>query len=132
MIKFYHKKLVLKQTVKISKDVTVKGYIDFMSCDDKQCMAFSHDFSFDLTAIANTYNGNFTTDYSKIKYPVTWEISSEKIRDVGIGPSSGTSCEYNFQPSSIAATKMRMYSFGTPLAVTDVSHLTGFRSWAWV
>ncbi len=104
VIKFYHKKLVLKQTVKISKDVTGKGYIDFMSCDDKQCMAFSHDFSFDLTAIANTYNGNFTTDYSKIKYPVTWEISSEKINDT----------EYWLKFNATVAPTWKLYSQDSP------------------
>ena len=104
VIKFYHKKLVLKQTVKISKDVTVKGYIDFMSCDDKQCMAFSHDFSFDLTAIANNHNGNFIENYSNIKDPVTWKISTEKIND----------SEYWLKFNATVAPTWKLYSQDSP------------------
>lgn len=104
VIKFYHKKLVLKQTVKVSKNVTVKGSIDFMSCDDKQCMAFSHDFNFDLTASTNLYNGNLTTDYSKIKDPVTWIISTEKINDT----------EYWLKFNATIAPTWKLYSQDSP------------------
>ncbi len=80
LIKYYHKRLTLRQKVRISSNVTLKGYIDYMSCDDKQCIALSKDFSFDLEGVANS-NNYLGIDYSKVKEPVKWEITTEKISD---------------------------------------------------
>lgn len=81
VIKFYHKRLTLRQKVKITSSVTIKGYIDYMTCSTS-CIPLSEEFSFNLEAITNPNNNNYLgIDYSKVKEPVKWEISTEKISD---------------------------------------------------
>ncbi len=78
-IKFYHKKLTLRQKVKISSTVKLTGYLEYMACDNTQCTPpISYDFNFDLQGASNNL---VTTDYSTIKDPVTWNISAEKINE---------------------------------------------------
>lgn len=81
LIKFYHKRLTLRQKVKISGNATLSGYIDYMSCDDKQCIALSQDFTFDLQGVSGNLVTDPNADYSKVKDPVQWNITSEKIND---------------------------------------------------
>jgi len=48
VVKYYHKRLTLRQKIKISGNVTISGYIDYMTCDDAQCIAQTKDFSIQL------------------------------------------------------------------------------------
>lgn len=80
LIKFYHKRVILRQKVKITNNTKLEGYIEYMTCDVKQCIRFEEEFSFDLTATTgiNLIPG---TDFSTIKNPVVWTASTEKISD---------------------------------------------------
>lgn len=79
-IAFYHKRITLRQKVKITKDVKLNGYVEYMSCDDSKCTPpLNYEFSFDLKAEKSSNAIDENTDYSKIKNPVTWNISAEKI-----------------------------------------------------
>ncbi|MBC8046885.1 MAG: hypothetical protein H7Y00_08825 [Fimbriimonadaceae bacterium] len=53
-VKFYNKTFTLRRTVKIKKDITLVGYIECMTCDDRQCTAEYYDFKFDLIANKST------------------------------------------------------------------------------
>jgi len=104
LIKFYHKRLTLRQKVKISGNTTISGYVDYMSCDDKQCIALSKDFTFTLEGVS----GNLVTDpnanYGQIKNPVTWTIGSEKINDT----------EYWITYSATIAPTWKLYAQSSP------------------
>ncbi len=80
-ITYYNKKLTLRQKVKITANATLKGYIDYMTCNDAQCIPMGFDFSFDLKATTGNYPIDLNTNYALIKDPVTWVISTEKISD---------------------------------------------------
>lgn len=80
IIKFYHKRLTLRQAVKISGNAKITGYIDYMSCNDQTCTALSYDFSFDLEGQSGFVQVP-GSDYANVKYPVTWKIGSEKLND---------------------------------------------------
>ncbi len=81
VIKFYKKRLTLRQAVKITGTTTITGYIDYMTCDDMQCINPTKDFSITLQG----QSGNLVTDpnanYGNVKNPVTWNIGSEKINE---------------------------------------------------
>lgn len=81
VIKFYKKRLTLRQKLKITKDVTITGYLDYMTCSNV-CINPTYDFSFTLTAEKTSgENIDPSIDYSKEKNPVKWNISTEKISD---------------------------------------------------
>ncbi len=105
LIKFYHKRVTLRQKVKISGNTKISGYIDYMSCDDAQCISLSKDFTFELEGVS----GNLVTDpnanYSQIKYPVTWTIGSEKINDN----------EYWITYAAKVAPTWKLYSQASPV-----------------
>lgn len=80
----YKKKLTLRKVVTITKDVTLKGYVEFMACDNAQCLPPEGvDFSFKLKAdTENSGSANIITDGKNgLLEPVKWTISSEKIAD---------------------------------------------------
>ncbi len=105
LIKFYHKKIILKQKVKITKNVTLKGYVEYMTCNDRQCTPPTNfDFSFDLAASTNLYTGEGSADYSKIKKPVTWIVTPEKISDT----------EYLLNFKANIAPTWKLYSQNSP------------------
>jgi thiol:disulfide interchange protein DsbD len=82
IIKSYKKRLTLRQKISITQDVKVSGYIDYMSCDVSKCIPLAHEFTFELTAEKTSgQNIDTTIDYSKLKNPVTWKISTEKISE---------------------------------------------------
>ncbi len=80
VIKWYKKKLTLRQQVKISKDAVIKGYVTFMTCDDKQCLPPEDvEFFFDLKVEgSSSASDNQSTGLLE---PVKWNITSEKIND---------------------------------------------------
>jgi thiol:disulfide interchange protein DsbD len=50
-LKYFENQMVCTQVVKITKDVQLKGTIEFMVCDDKSCLPPTDvDFSLDLKA----------------------------------------------------------------------------------
>ena len=102
VIKFYHKRVTLRQKVKISGNATIKGYIDYMSCDDRQCSAFSKDFSFTLEGTIGATNTGI--DYSKVADPVQWAISTEKISET----------EYWIKYNAIITPTWKLYSQNSP------------------
>ncbi|MEZ5015312.1 MAG: cytochrome c biogenesis protein CcdA [Chitinophagales bacterium] len=81
IIPYFHKKVTYRQTVKITQDVKLSGYIDFQTCDDRQCIAQTYDFSFDLKASTGAVEGDGSVDYSKVKNPVTWTFSTKKLNE---------------------------------------------------
>ncbi len=80
-IGYYLKRVTLRQKVKITKDVSVKGYIDYMTCDDTKCIPLAFDFSFDLTAAKGVNLIDTETDFGLLKEPVKWTLTTEKITD---------------------------------------------------
>lgn len=104
LIKFYHKRLTLRQKVKISGNSTITGYIDYMTCDDKQCIAMSQDFSFELQGVSGNLVTDPNADYSKVKDPVKWSIGSEKINDT----------EYWITFSASISPTWKLYSQASP------------------
>jgi thiol:disulfide interchange protein len=102
VIKFYHKRLTLRQKVKISGNTTIKGYVDYMSCDDRQCSAFSKDFSFTLEGTSGATNTGI--DYSQVADPVQWAISTEKISDT----------EYWIKYNALITPTWKLYSQNSP------------------
>ena len=81
LVKYYHKRLTLRQKIKISGTTTITGYIDYMTCDDAQCISQTKDFSIQLEGQSGNLVTDPNADYSKVKMPVTWNIGSEKIND---------------------------------------------------
>lgn len=79
LIKFYHKRVTLRQKVKISGNTTINGYIDYMTCNESQCIPFNKDFTFTLEGTTGATNTDI--DYSKEQNPVKWNITTEKISD---------------------------------------------------
>lgn len=81
-LKFFANSAVFKQKVKVlvNHPVTVKGSLDFMSCDDTKCLPPADvDFSFDLTpAGAETASGK---PEQKILQPVKWDITTKNTGD---------------------------------------------------
>lgn len=78
-LKFFHKRVTLRQVVTITKDVTLKGFVEFMTCDDRQCLApEAVDFEFKLVA-DEAGSDTETTGHDGILTPVKWQVYSEKI-----------------------------------------------------
>lgn len=104
-IKYYNKRVTLRQVVRIKNDVKLDGFIDYMTCDEKQCIPGNYDFSISLTAEKTTgENVDPTIDYSKIKNQITWKISTEKI----------TEKEYWLKFHADIAPTWKLYSQNSP------------------
>ena len=81
-LSYYKKRLTLRKVVTVTKDVTLKGYVEFMTCDDKQCLPpDAIDFTFNLKADAAETLDNKITTANGLLTPVKWKVSSEKISD---------------------------------------------------
>jgi len=106
VIGYYYKRLTLRQKVKITKDVNLKGYVEYMACDDRQCTPpISYDFNFDLKASSGNYiNLDPATDYALLSEPVTWNVSTEKI----------TETEYWLKFKASVAPTWKLYSQFSP------------------
>ncbi|MBC8048395.1 MAG: hypothetical protein H7Y00_16465, partial [Fimbriimonadaceae bacterium] len=104
-IKYYNKRITLRQTVRIKKDVKLEGFVEYMTCDERQCIPGTYDFSFDLVA-EKTSGHNIVPgfDYSKIKNQITWNISTEKISDK----------EYWLKFNADIAPTWKLYSQNSP------------------
>jgi len=77
-LKFYAHEAVFKQKVKIlsPKATTVKGSLDFMSCDEEKCIPPTDlDFSFDLKPNGNSPSA---APHNQILEPVKWDFKAEK------------------------------------------------------
>lgn len=80
-LSYYYKRLTLRKVVTITKDVTLQGYVEFMTCDDRQCLPpDAVDFTFELKADEGG-SANNTIPSNGILTPVKWNISTEKISD---------------------------------------------------
>lgn len=105
-IKFYHKKVTLRQKVKITKDVKLEGYLEYMTCDDVKCLPPGNfNFSFDLKADKSSGYIDMGTDYSKVRNPVTWNITTEKISDT----------EYWLKLNATITPTWKLYSQNSPV-----------------
>ncbi len=84
LLKYFKKRFTLRQVVKVSKNTTVSGYVEFMSCDDKQCLPpDAVEFSFDLKA-AEGVGGTVVVPGGQtggILEPVKWTFSTEPAGD---------------------------------------------------
>ncbi|MBK7108444.1 MAG: thioredoxin family protein [Bacteroidetes bacterium] len=81
-LSYYKKRLTLRKVVTVTKDVVLKGYVEFMTCDDKQCLPpDAIDFTFNLKADAGETLDNKITTTNGLLTPVKWKVSSEKISD---------------------------------------------------
>lgn len=79
-IKFYHKRLTLRQNVRITKDATIKGTLTFMTCNDSQCLP-PDDVAFSIPLKADNQQYISSPGNGNALNPVHWDISSEKISD---------------------------------------------------
>ncbi len=80
-LKFYATKAVFQQKVKLLAPgtVKVKGVLDYMCCDDKQCLPPQDvDFSFDLKSDVTQAPAK---KESKILEPVKWTFEAKKVTD---------------------------------------------------
>ena len=81
-LKYFAAEAVFKQKVKVlvKKPVTVKGFLNFMCCDDTRCLPPTDvDFSFDLVPTgAETAS---TPPGQKILQPVKWDITAKNKGD---------------------------------------------------
>lgn len=81
-LKYYATEAVFKQKVKVSGNqaATVKGFLEYMCCDDTKCLPPTEvDFDFKLVPTgAPTVTGMSTPG---ILEPVKWSFSSEKVSD---------------------------------------------------
>ncbi len=77
-LKYFANSAVFKQKVKVWVDqpITVKGSLDFMSCDDTKCLPPADvDFSFDLVP-SGVENASGKPE-QKILQPVKWDITTK-------------------------------------------------------
>ncbi|MCK9450553.1 MAG: thioredoxin family protein [Bacteroidales bacterium] len=87
VLRFFSGQAVFKQEVKLlsSENSTVKGVLEFMSCDDMRCLPPSEiDFSFNLKGSASgvpvSTNVGAATE-SKVLEPVNWSYDVNKLDD---------------------------------------------------
>ena len=85
VLKFFADEAIFKQKVRVvdQQEVTVKGSLDYMCCDDTKCLPPTDvDFTFKLkptgSTTATTSNG---APVQGILEPVKWNFSTEKISD---------------------------------------------------
>lgn len=85
LLKYFQKRVTLRQVVTIDRDVTLSGYVEFMTCDDKQCLPpDAIDFSFNLKADGDgekTTDGLIPTGGDGLLEPVKWTITTEDLGD---------------------------------------------------
>jgi thiol:disulfide interchange protein len=83
LLKFFKKRVTFRQVVTITQDATLSGYLEFMTCDDRQCLApEAVDFSFELIADeAGSGSTNLIPGNTTLLEPVKWKVYSEKIND---------------------------------------------------
>ncbi|HEY9115009.1 MAG TPA: protein-disulfide reductase DsbD domain-containing protein [Bacteroidales bacterium] len=87
VLKYYANEAIFKQKVKLKgSSATVKGYLDFMCCDDTKCLPPQDvDFSFNLKAdtppVTVAPETNSAPPTQAILEPVKWEIRQEKQPD---------------------------------------------------
>jgi len=85
MLKYFQKRMTLRQVVTIDKDVTLSGYLEFMSCDDMQCLPpEAVDFTFELKADGESEEANNVAipgGATGILEPVKWKVTSESLED---------------------------------------------------
>ena len=85
VLRFFSGQAIFKQEVKLlsSEDITIKGVLEFMSCDDMRCLPPSEiDFSFSLkgTAGATAFNANAgAAPESQVLEPVSWSYAVNKL-----------------------------------------------------
>jgi thiol:disulfide interchange protein DsbD len=76
-LKFYETEAIFKQKVKANAATTVKGFLEFMCCDDTKCLPPTEvDFSFDLVPTGATTGTS--PPAQGILEPVKWTITTEK------------------------------------------------------
>ncbi|MDY0077285.1 MAG: protein-disulfide reductase DsbD family protein [Bacteroidales bacterium] len=87
VLRFFSGQAVFKQEVKLlsSENSTVKGVLEFMSCDDMRCLPPSEiDFSFNLKGSASgvpvSANVGAVAE-SKVLEPVNWSYDVNKLED---------------------------------------------------
>lgn len=92
-VMYFAKKAHFSQRVKLlSENATVKGFLNFMVCNDKQCLPPEDvDFSFDLKAVAQgkvkmeevkveeEASIQQNQEQSQVLNPVSWEFSATKL-----------------------------------------------------
>ncbi len=87
VLRFFSGQAIFKQEVKLlsSEDITIKGVLEFMSCDDMRCLPPSEiDFSFKLKGApgATAFNANAGAAVeSKVLDPVNWTYAVNKLDD---------------------------------------------------
>lgn len=85
LLKYFQKRVTLRQVVTIDRDVTLNGYVEFMTCDDKQCLPpDAIDFSFNLKADGDTEkttDGLIPIGGDGLLEPVKWTINTEDLGD---------------------------------------------------
>lgn len=82
VLKFFADEAVFKQKVKVlnKNATTVKGYLDYMCCDDTKCLPPTEvEFNFDLVPDGAAAVSGVPTQ--GILEPVKWEFSTEKVSD---------------------------------------------------
>jgi thiol:disulfide interchange protein DsbD len=87
VLKYYADEAIFKQIVRLKgSSATVKGYLDFMCCDDTKCLPpqdvdFSFDLKADSPAASATPEASSAPPAQAILNPVKWEIRQEKQTD---------------------------------------------------